>query len=142
MLVQCYNILMEKIFADIHWIAVLLSTLAVFMVGWAWYSEKVFGKWWRAGIGAPAVSKEVFAGVHMVYGMLAQFFATALLAVIVSIMIISNLLWVLLLVALMLAGFVKANGFYAGKTKTAISIEVSYMLAMVILLYFIQTIFY
>lgn len=36
-------------FADIHWLAVLVASVASFVIGWVWFSPKVFfERWWRA----------------------------------------------------------------------------------------------
>lgn len=36
-------------FADINWLAVLLASVASFVIGWIWFSPKVFfDRWWRA----------------------------------------------------------------------------------------------
>jgi len=36
------------IFSDINWLAVLVATLAYFMLGAAWYSKALFGSKWAA----------------------------------------------------------------------------------------------
>ena len=36
-------------FADINWLAVLVASVASFVIGWVWFSPKVFfERWWRA----------------------------------------------------------------------------------------------
>lgn len=36
-------------FAEINWLAVLVASLASFVIGWVWFSPKVFfDRWWRA----------------------------------------------------------------------------------------------
>ncbi len=128
----------ETILAQTNWLAVILSTIGAFGFGALWYSEKLLGARWRAGIGVPAVNTTA----HMYFGMVTQFCATLVLAFIVSATILLGSLMALIVIAIMLMGFIKAHGFYAGKTKTAITIEVSYILVMVLILYGVQTIFY
>jgi hypothetical protein len=129
---------MEQIFLDTNWLAVILSAIAAFAVGAFWYSEKLFGKRWRNGIGTPAVSTKSY----MFYGMISQFISTLFLSFIVSATILMNSMWSTIIITIMLAGFIKAHGFYAGKTKTAISIEVLYILVMVVVMCLVQNIWY
>lgn len=36
-------------FTDINWLAVIVASLASFVIGWIWFSPKVFfDRWWRA----------------------------------------------------------------------------------------------
>ena len=38
-------------FSKVSWIAVVVGTIVSFLVGWAWYSPKLFGKKWAEGSG-------------------------------------------------------------------------------------------
>ena len=63
---------MESEFANVNWIAVILGTVAAFLVGWLWYSPKLFGRGWAAGSGVElgsAQSMPVFARVSQLVGL-------------------------------------------------------------------------
>ena len=38
-------------FQNIHWIAVIVATLAAFFIGWLWHSPLLFGKVWQKEVG-------------------------------------------------------------------------------------------
>jgi hypothetical protein len=38
-------------FAAVNWLAVLCASIAAFLIGWVWYSRKVFGNAWLIEIG-------------------------------------------------------------------------------------------
>ena len=117
---------MDILLQEIIWLPVLVSTGLAFLVGWAWYSPALFLKLWLAGLPAPPKWQ---APLWM--PMSTQFVATFLLAVVVQALQQSNQLGLVVLLALLLMGFVKANGMYSGKAKVAIAVEVSYLAVMV-----------
>lgn len=120
---------MESLLMDINWIAVTAGAVAAFALGWLWYSDKMFAKDWRAGIGTPAV-----ANMPMMPGMLAQAFGTFLLAWVIGITAATDSLALAILIALTISVLIKANGFFGGKTKYAISVESGYILVMVFIM--------
>ncbi len=42
---------MEEITANVSWTAVIVGAVVSFLVGWLWYSEKLFGTKWAEGVG-------------------------------------------------------------------------------------------
>jgi hypothetical protein len=42
---------MQEILTDVSWIAVIAGTIISFLVGWLWYSPKLFGEKWAQGVG-------------------------------------------------------------------------------------------
>ena len=40
---------MEEITANVSWIAIIVGAVVSFLVGWLWYSEKLFGTKWAEG---------------------------------------------------------------------------------------------
>ncbi|MBP9717411.1 MAG: DUF1761 family protein [Candidatus Pacebacteria bacterium] len=120
---------METLFLDVNWVAVLVGALAAYALGALWYSETLFGKKWKAGIGTPAV-----ANMPMMPGMLTQAIGTLLLACVVGVLETTGSIGLTVLVALTMSVLIKANGFFAGKAKSAIYIEASFVLAMVVLM--------
>lgn len=120
---------MEAFIAQIEWTPVLVSTVVAFMVGWAWYSPKLFVKPWMAGLPKPPVWQ-----APMWMPMSAQLGSTLFLAIIVNMSYQHGHIGHAVLVALTIMGFIKANGMYSGKNKMAISIEVLYILVMVVIM--------
>jgi len=42
---------MEELYMEVNWIAVLVGAVAAYLLGWLWYSPKLFGTKWMAGVG-------------------------------------------------------------------------------------------
>lgn len=120
---------LENLMLAIEWGPVLISTLIAFIIGWAWYSQILFVRPWMNGLPKPPVWQ-----APMWMPMLAQLGATLFLAIIVNMSYQDGHVGHSVLVALTIMGFIKANGMYSGKNKMAISIEVLYILVMVLVM--------
>ncbi len=42
---------MMEITANVNWLAVVVGAVAAFLLGWLWYSPKLFGVKWAQGVG-------------------------------------------------------------------------------------------
>lgn len=42
---------MSELTSGVSWLGVIVGAVAAFMMGWAWYSPKLFGTKWAQGIG-------------------------------------------------------------------------------------------
>lgn len=115
-----------EIFLDINWLAVIVGAIVAYALGAVWYSDKLFAKKWKAGIGTPAVPN-----TPMSYGMITQAVGTFLLAWVIGVTETTNSLAMAILIALTITALIKANGFFGGKSKYAIFVESSFVLAMV-----------
>jgi Protein of unknown function (DUF1761) len=49
---------MDEITTGVSWLAVLAGAIASFLLGWLWYSPKLFGEKWAAGSGVQMGSAE------------------------------------------------------------------------------------
>lgn len=57
---------MQEILTGVSWLAVIAGTIVSFLVGWLWYSPKLFGTKWAEGVGvklgdASAMPKDTMA---------------------------------------------------------------------------------
>ncbi len=120
---------MEALLTNIEWTPTIVSAVVAFLAGWLWYTPAVFLNPWLKGIGEPVWKAPMWMG------MFSQAASTLFLAVIFNIAMNTGQASLAILVTLMLAGFIKANGLYCGKNKQAISVEVVYILVMGLLLY-------
>jgi len=120
---------MEFLLDGINWAAVILGTVAAFAFGWLWYGEKLFGPKWREGIGTPAVATR-----PMWLSMGTQLISTFLLAWVVAVTQVMGKMSLTILIAITVAGLIKAQGFFGGKTNFAISVDVGYLLLSVVIM--------
>lgn len=116
---------MEAIITDVNWLAVVVGALVAFLVGWFWYSDKLFGKKWREGIGTGAVSERSTA-----MPMITQAVGTFLLAWVIGVTEVTDSIYLAILIILTAAVIVKANGLFGMKTKYTIMVEVGYVIVM------------
>ena len=124
---------MEQFLSTIEWGTAGVSFLLAYVLGWVWYSPVMFMKKWMAGKGAGVVEHPMWMSV------LAQAGATFLLAVIINIFMAYDNLPMSVLVTLTIAGFIKANGMFAGKTKYAVIVETMYVIVMGALMILVNT---
>lgn len=117
---------MELLIDGVNWVAIITSFFVAFALGWLWYSDVLFGKKWRDGIGIPADDNS-----SMAPAMSAQVVGTFLLAWAVGVMASMQALPLVILLACAFATLIKANGFFSQKSKYAIATESGYVLVMV-----------
>jgi uncharacterized membrane protein YhaH (DUF805 family) len=96
------------------------------MLGWLWYSQKVFGKKWAEGSGIELTDSSAMPVVPLIF----QLLATFLLAWLIAITATHDALLTAILILLTVACFVAANSMFVNKSTTAITIEVGFVLAM------------
>lgn len=118
---------MGEITANVNWLAVGVGTVVAFMLGGAWYSEKLFGTQWMAGVTMPADAPEGQSAGALV----AQLVATFLLAWVVGVTAANDALLTVILITLTIAALMGAGGLFAKKSTGAIAIESGFVIAMV-----------
>ncbi len=73
---------------SISWVSVLLAAVASFVVGWAWFSQRLFGATWLREMGMTKATteraKKKSMLVTMIAGFVAQVVMAAVLAMIIS----------------------------------------------------------
>lgn len=119
---------METFLSMIEWGPVLVSTVLAFALGMAWYTM-LFQKQWLAGLPQPPVWR-----APMWMPMSAQLGSTLLLAIIFNVASSEGHVGHAFLVAITVVGFIKANGMYSGHGRSAIVVDVLYILAMALIM--------
>lgn len=119
---------MEILIQDVNWVSVVVGASLSFGMGWLWYSDMLFGKVWRDGIGIDFSNPP--NPRPMWQPMLAQAGSTFMFAWVIVLIISASHIYLAILVTLTIAGFTKANGMFAQKDNYAISVDVGYVLAM------------
>lgn len=128
-MIKINQINMELLITDINWLAVIVGAVVAYMLGAFWYSEKLFLKRWKVGLGTPAVPN-----MPMMPGMLSQAVGTFLLSWLIGFCEKIGSVALMVLVALTISVLIKANGFFGGKSKYAIFVEASFVLVMVVVM--------
>ena len=110
-------------FSSVNWLAVGLGTILSFLLGWLWYSPKVFGIKWAEGSGVTLGSAEQMP----VFAMVSQLVALLLLAVVIGLTATVNALFTAIFAILAAACFVASGGSFVKKSGYAICVDFFYI---------------
>ena len=124
-------------FANVNWLAVAVGTVVSFLVGWAWYSPKLFGRKWAEGSGVTIDSADKMP----VFAMISQLLALFLLALVIGITATNNALFTAIIAILAVAMFIASTGGFVKKSAYAIIVNFSYIICAGIVMILVQGIF-
>lgn len=127
---------MAELTNNVNWLAVIIGFALAFALGWLWYSPKLFGPKWAAGVGLDPKGSEGFPAAAMVL----QATGTFLLSWLVGITAAQEALFTILLVALAIMILMAAGGFFTRKSGYAIATETGFVAAMVVVMIAVQAI--
>lgn len=113
---------MESI-GNINWVAVIVGTVVTFLVGWAWYSPKLFGKRWAEGSGVSLNRPDKLP----LFAMVTQLAALFLLALVIGITAMTDALLTAILAILAVAMFTASMGGFVQKSSYAITVDFFYI---------------
>lgn len=120
-------------FANVNWLAVIVGTVAAFLLGWLVYSPILFGKKWAEGSGVEMNTADKMP----VFAMIAQLIALLALGVTAT----SDAFITAILSILAAALFVTSNGGFCRKSGYAITVDFGYVFAAGIVMIIAQGIF-
>jgi len=127
---------MGELTTGMNWLAVITGTVVSFLLGWLWYSPKLFGTKWAQGSGVSMDGSE-FPKAAMV----TQLVATFLLAWLIGLTATTNSLLTAILIVLTIVFFVVAAGLYVKKNSYAVLTEAGFILVMAVVMIVFQGIF-
>ena len=128
---------MEELTHNVNWLAVCLGAFFAYMLGWLWYSPKLFAEKWMEG-----VRIEYKEGDAMPMGaMLIQALGTFLLAWLIGITAVHEALLTAALITLTIVTLLAGGGLYCQKSHAAIAIECGFVVSMVVIMIVCQGIF-
>ncbi len=124
----------SELFNDLNWWAIGLGTVLAFLLGWLWYSPKMFGAKWAEGVGLSLED----CGEMPVAAMVGQLAGTFLLAWLVGIMTIAGAYMTLALIVATIIVLMAAGGLFAKKSTYAIATETGFVVAMAVIMVVVQ----
>ncbi len=125
---------MSEIVTGVDWIAVIVGAVLAFMLGWLWYSPKLFGRKWAEGVGLDPAGPAKLPAAAMAF----QAAGTFLLSWVVGITAKNNALLTIILVAVTIMALIAAGGNFTNKSRYAITAEAGFVAAMVIVMIAVQ----
>ena len=121
---------MSEITTNVNWLAVGVGAVVAWALGALWYSPILFGMKWAEGVGLKLDS----GSNPPVMAMVTQFIGSVLLSWVIGVTAASNALMTTILIVLMLACLLAANGMFAGKSNYAIATESGFVGAMAVVM--------
>jgi len=128
---------MQELMANVNWLAVVVGAVVAYLLGWLWFSPKLFGKKWALGVGLSPEGPDKMPMAAMTL----QAVGTFLLAWVVGVTAAMNSLATIFLIVITFAVLQMAGGHFSQKSSYAIAAEAGFMVAMVIVMIIVQGIF-
>lgn len=116
---------MDELTANVNWIAVIAGAVLAYLLGWLWYSPKLFGKKWAEGVGLKSAPENL-----PVAAMTMQAIGTFLLAWVVGVTAANNALLTVILVVATIVALMLAGSLFTLKSSYAIFTETGFVVAM------------
>lgn len=127
---------MNELIAGVSWLGVVTGAVLSFLVGWLWYSPKLFGTKWAEGVGVSlgsASGMPVGALVALLVGLL-------LMSWFVGVAAAANALPTAILATIAFAALAYSGGMFTKKTAYARNVDAGYWLVALAVMVFCQKI--
>jgi uncharacterized membrane protein len=128
---------MGELINGVNFVAVIVGAVVAFLVGWLWYSPKLFGPKWAEGVGVEmgtAQTMPVGAMVSQVLGLL-------LVSWLVGVTAVSNALLTIILAAIAFAVLGYSGGMFRKNSAYARVADFGYLIISVVIMIICQGIF-
>ena len=128
---------MSELTNGVNWLAVIAGAVAAFVMGWLWYSPKLFGTKWAEGLGVELGS----ASEMPVGAMVTNIIGLLLMSWFVGVTAANNALLTVILatVAFTLLGY--SGGMFGKQTAYVRNVNAGYWLAALVVMIVCQAIF-
>lgn len=128
---------MGEITMGVSWLAVLAGAIVSFLVGWLWYSTRLFGTKWAEGVGVEMGSAE-----SMPMGaMLLQAVGLLLMSWFVSVTAVSSLLLTVILGTLAFTVMAMSGSAFRGNSSYARYTDAGYWIVALVIMVLANAIF-
>ncbi|AML49978.1 DUF1761 domain-containing protein [Falsihalocynthiibacter arcticus] len=128
---------MQEIFSGVSWAAVFVGAIVSFVVGWLWYSPKLFGVKWAEGVGVKLGDSSEMPKVAMISQALGLFLMSWFVAVTAA----SDALLTVILATLAFTVMGYANGAFAQHSDYARKVNAGYWLVALVIMVICNGIF-
>ncbi|WP_380053323.1 DUF1761 domain-containing protein [Falsihalocynthiibacter sp. SS001] len=128
---------MEEILTGVSWLAVIVGAVVSFLVGWLWYSPKLFGTKWAEGVGVNLGDANEMPKAAMI----SQFLGLFLMSWFVSVTAASNLLLTVILATVAFTVMGYAGNAFAGHSNYARNVNAGYWIVALVIMVICNGIF-
>jgi hypothetical protein len=128
---------MSEIFTGVSWLGVFAGAIVSFLVGWLWYSPKLFGTKWAEGVGVDLGS----AGEMPVGALVAQAIGLFLMGWFVGVTAASNALLTVILGTVAFTVLAYSAGMFGKRSAYSRLVDGGYWLVALVIMILCQGIF-
>lgn len=128
---------MGELTNGVNFIAVIVGAVASFLVGWLWFSPKLFGEKWAQGVGVNLGSANEMPVGAMVF----QFAGLVLMSWFVGVTAVSHALFTVILATLAFTLLAYSGGMFGKKSAYSRNVEAGYWIVALVIMIVCQGIF-
>ena len=121
---------MAELTTGVSWLAVIVGAVAAFLVGWLWYSPKLFGPKWAEGVGV----KMGTASEMPVAAMVTQIVGLLLMSWFVGVTAVSSALLTVILATVAFTVLAYSGGLFTKKSSYARNVDAGYWLVSLVVM--------
>ena len=121
---------MAEITNGVSWLAVIIGAVVSFIVGWLWYSPKLFGEKWAAGSGVKMGSADQMP----VGAMASQGIGLFLMSWFVGVTANNNALYTVILATVGFTVLAYSGGGFSGKSAYARNVDAGYWIVSLVIM--------
>lgn len=125
---------MAEIVTGVNWLAVIIGAVLAFVLGWLWYSPRLFGTKWAEGSGVKMGSAD-----QMPMGAMgAQALGLLLMSWFVGVTAVNNALLTVILATVAFTVLAYSGGRFSGKSSYARLVDAGYWIAALVVMIVVQ----
>jgi len=128
---------MEELTTNVSWTAVIVGAVVSFLVGWLWYSEKLFGTKWAEGVGVELGDASEMPMAAMLYQAVGLF----LMSWFVGVTAANNALLTVILATVAFSVMLMAGGMFARHSSYANHVNAGFWLVSLVIMVIANGIF-
>ena len=128
---------MGELTEGVSWLGVAVGAAVSFLAGWAWYSEKLFGRRWAEGSGVELAD----ASAMPAGALISQAIGLLLMSWFVGVTAVSSALLTVILATLAFGVLAYSGGMFARQSAYARNVEAGYLAVCLVIMIVCQGIF-
>ncbi|MEO1159876.1 MAG: DUF1761 domain-containing protein [Pseudomonadota bacterium] len=125
---------MAELTTGVSWLAVVAGAVVSFLVGWLWYSPKLFGPKWAEGVGVEMASADEMP----IGAMVSQMAGLFLMSWFVGVTAASDALSTVVLATLAFVVLAYSGGMFAKKSGYARNVDAGYWIVSLVIMIIFQ----
>ncbi|MDH3739814.1 MAG: DUF1761 domain-containing protein [Alphaproteobacteria bacterium] len=128
---------MGELTMGVSWLGVISGAVVSFLLGWLWFSPKLFGTKWATGVGVELAEADKMP----VGALVSQFIGLLLMSWFVGVTAVNNALLTVILATVAFTVLAYSGGQFTKKSGYARAVEAGYWIGCLVIMIVFQGIF-